>query len=224
MRDLFSAGVAINAYRELSPINSVNKVETISSIELVKQINVFRSEEGNRSELEHRTLLRTIRDEFEEEINQHKIVPVTYKDKKGESRAMFSLTPDQAKQVLMRESKFVRKAMINYINNLEKAIKELIIPSYQIDDPIKRAERWIEEAKVTKTLSEKVESLKIELDESSEWYTVKRYSKEFGVVIDWQSLKKASVMLGVEIKKVFDANYGSINAYHISVYNMVANR
>jgi len=36
---------------------------------------------------------------------------------------MFILTIDQAKQVLMRESKVVRKAVIQYLNLLEKIIK-----------------------------------------------------------------------------------------------------
>ena len=38
---------------------------------------------------------------------------------------MFILTIDQAKQVLLRESKVVRKAVIQYLNLLEKRIREL---------------------------------------------------------------------------------------------------
>jgi hypothetical protein len=96
------------------------KQNTISSLELVKQINLFREQEGNRTELEHKNLLAIIRDEFEDEINELKIQPVTYKDKKGESKPMFVLTISQAKQVLLRESKFVRKAIISYFEVLEK--------------------------------------------------------------------------------------------------------
>ena len=36
---------------------------------------------------------------------------------------MFILSLNQAKQILMRESKFVRKAMINYIETLEEKLK-----------------------------------------------------------------------------------------------------
>lgn len=96
--------------------------ETITSLELCKQINIFREQEG-RSELEHSKLLRTIRDEFEEEINEYKIGLVKYKDKKGEERPMFVLTLSQAKQVLVRESKAVRKAVIHYIEELEEALR-----------------------------------------------------------------------------------------------------
>lgn len=120
-----------------------NEKETISSLDLVKEINVFREQEykykiekglslgkvekknGKFTELRHDTLLVIIRDEFEEEINDQKILEVKYKDKKGEIRMMYILTLDQAKQILSRESKFVRKAMIKYINQLENKVKEL---------------------------------------------------------------------------------------------------
>jgi hypothetical protein len=95
---------------------------------------------GHYIELRHDNLLRTIRDEFNIQDNllnfeevKNKIIPTsvegifetTYKDEKGEFRTMFILTIDQAKQVLMRESKVVRKAVIQYLNLLEKRIREL---------------------------------------------------------------------------------------------------
>ena len=99
--------------------------DTITSLELLEQINIFRREEGNKSELLHKNLLAIIRDEFEEEINELKIQPVEYTDKKGEKRPMYILTLNQAKQVLMRESKYVRRAVILYLEKLEKRIIEL---------------------------------------------------------------------------------------------------
>lgn len=52
--------------------------ETVTSLELVKQINLFRGAEGNKAVLQHKDLLKVIRDEFSEEINGGKISPVTY--------------------------------------------------------------------------------------------------------------------------------------------------
>jgi len=81
-----------------------------------------------------------VKDEFNIQVNEgkislveNKIIPTsveeifetTYRDNKGEFRTMFILTIDQAKQVLMRESKVVRKAVIQYLNLLEKRIREL---------------------------------------------------------------------------------------------------
>lgn len=71
---------------------------------------------------------------------------------------------------------------------------------------------------ISKLSSEK-QTLQIELDESKEWYSVKRMEKlnpdrEF----KWSLLKKESTKLGKDVKKVFDQNYGEVNAYHISVW------
>ena len=98
--------------------NLITKSE-ITSLELLSEINKFRKEEGIKKELGHNDLLKVIRDEFSEEINEGKISPVTYKDKKGEKRPMFILTLSQARQVLVRESKFVRRAVIHFLEKLE---------------------------------------------------------------------------------------------------------
>jgi phage regulator Rha-like protein len=119
----------------------INKNE-MTSLELLEQINLFRKEEykikkENRMlteaeikresyvELRHDTLLDIIRDEFEEEIDVQKILETSYKDQWNRKQPMFILTLNQAKQVLLRESKYVRRATIQYIEKLEQFIKEL---------------------------------------------------------------------------------------------------
>ena len=121
--------------------------EMITSLELVKQINIFREEEynykiqnglelgkvearnGHYTELLHQDLLNIIRDEFEEEIQARKISVLSYEAEVGNGAKkelpMFELTLEQAKQVLIRESKYVRKAILQYINKLENKIVEL---------------------------------------------------------------------------------------------------
>ena len=99
------------------------KKDKITSLEIVTEINKFRKEEGNKNELRHDNLLQIIRDEFSEEISLLKIQESTYKNDRGREYPMFILSLNQAKQILMRESKFVRKAMINYIEKLEEKIK-----------------------------------------------------------------------------------------------------
>lgn len=115
------------------------KREMITSKELLVQVNLFREQEykakqangtltdaekkrGTFSKLEHYDLLKIIRDEFEEEIGTGKISVSDYKDSSGKKNTMFILTYNQAKQVLLRESKFVRRAIIHYIEVLEQAI------------------------------------------------------------------------------------------------------
>lgn len=124
-------------------MNNIKVKDTITSLELLKEINKFREEEynyklihglelgkvekknGKYTELKHYDLLDIIKDEFSEEINDGKISVVNYVDKKGENRPMYILSLEQAKQVLLRESKYVRKAVIQYIDKLENKIIEL---------------------------------------------------------------------------------------------------
>lgn len=56
-----------------------------------------------------------------------------------------------------------------------------------------------------------------QLDESKEWYSIKRYAKEHGMnwrKISWRALKAISAEHDLEVKKIFDGNYGEVNLYH----------
>lgn len=100
----------------------------MTSLELVEQINFFREKEGNRPKLRHDTIRDIIKDEFSEEILSQKILEKSISSKGGRPTKMFILTLSQAKQVLVRESKYVRRAVIEYIEKLEKVIQEERLP------------------------------------------------------------------------------------------------
>lgn len=103
----------------------IRKKKGITSLEMVEQINIFRKEEGSKTNLRHDTMLSIIRDEFEEEIGVQKILETQYTHpQNGQMYPMFELTTQQAKQILMRESKFVRRAMVAYIEKLENKTEE----------------------------------------------------------------------------------------------------
>ena len=101
----------------------VKNKDKITSLEIVAEINKFRKEEGNKNELRHDNLLQIIRDEFSEEISLLKIQESTYKNDRGREYPMFILTLSQARQVLVRESKYVRKSVIHFLETLEEKIK-----------------------------------------------------------------------------------------------------
>ena len=103
-------------------MTQLTKKESMTSLELLKEINIFREKEGKEIEMQHKTLLGIIRDEFEEEISQQELLPSNYYSR-GKEFPMFILTLAQAKQVLSRESKFVRKAVIN--SNMVLSISSL---------------------------------------------------------------------------------------------------
>ncbi len=185
----------------------IMKVENgmIDSLEVCRQINIFRNEE-KKVELRHSDLMKVIRNEFEEEINEGKISHVKYKDKKGELRPMFNLTISQAKQVLVRESKFVRKAIIKRLEELENKAKE----SYLIQDPIERAKAWIKEEEERVKLRGKEKEFEKLLHQKNRLYRVTEIATETGfrsAVMLNKFLKDNNVQRKVNKTWVLNAKY-----------------
>ena len=108
----------------MNDLLNVGAKETITSLELVDQINYFRNAIEGKKELRHYDLLKIVRNEFEEEIGDGKISESYYINSQNKKQPMFNLTLSQAKQVLVRESRAVRKAVIKYIETLEEKLKE----------------------------------------------------------------------------------------------------
>lgn len=101
--------------------------------------------------------------------------------------------------------------------NLENRLKELQKPLTYADALRQLADEVEAKQKTQILLEQKTE----QLDESQEWYSVKRWAKEHHMnwrSIDWRKLKAISYELGYEIKKIFDGNYGQVNIYHRSVF------
>jgi len=134
------------------------KKESMTSLELLKEINIFREKEGKETEMQHKTLLGIIRDEFEEEISQQELLLSNYYSR-GKEYPMFILTLKQAKQVLSRESKYVRKAVIKYIENLEEKLKEVIPQLSEMEMIIKIANKHLEHDKKFVEIETKIDSV-----------------------------------------------------------------
>lgn len=159
------------------------KKDKITSLELLKQINYYRKQEGNRIELQHKDLLKIIKLEFEEEINEGKISPVKnekdwrkfspmseaelkksleksnikigyYKDTYGRKQPMYILTLSQGKQVLVRESKFVRRHTIQYLEQLERTLFQIAINQNDEQWKAVREQEKILRRKETDTIQE----------------------------------------------------------------------
>lgn len=135
----FLSKESINSKELLKQINIFREME-YKEKEANNTLTEAQKKRGHYIELQHNDLLKKIRDEFNIQVNEgknplveNKIIPTSvngifetsYKDDKGELRPMFILTIGQAKQVLLRESKVVRKAVIQYLNLLEKRIRQL---------------------------------------------------------------------------------------------------
>ncbi len=82
-------------------------------------------------------------------------------------------------------------------------------------DAAKLQVRLIEELEAAEA---KVEDLKIELDESSLWSSIKRVHIIYNLNADWRLLKKSWIKLDIPPHSVFDANYGTVQSYHAEVW------
>ena len=136
----FLSKESINSKELLKQINIFREME-YKEREASNTLTEAEKKRGHYTKLRHDNLLRTIRDEFNikidllnfEEMLKEKEKPIyidgvfisTYKDKYDREQMMFILTIDQAKQVLLRESRIVRRKVIEYLNLLEKRIRQL---------------------------------------------------------------------------------------------------
>ena len=140
----FLSKESINSKELLKQINIFREME-YKEREASNTLTEAQKKRGHYIELRHDTLLNIIKSEFNlkidlqnilemlKEKDKQNILPIyvdgifvsTYKDKYDREQMMFILTIDQAKQVLLRESKVVRKAVIQYLNLLEKRIRQL---------------------------------------------------------------------------------------------------
>lgn len=200
---------------------SILTKDTITSLELLEQINFFRKQEGRKTETQHYDLLKIIRNEFDEEINEGKISVDTYKDKKGEERPMYILTLNQAKQVLMRESVAVRRAVIKYIEHLEKQLEN------------SDTKHLKEQSKQMEDLESRIEALEkgYKQTQINDFITVSGYARLKGVFLNTficSNIGKMATHIcqthNIEIKRLYDSRYGFINAYPVKVLENVFER
>lgn len=94
-------------------------------------------------------------------------------------------------------------------------------PSYMIE----LLTNYQAEREARKQTEKQLEEKTIQLDVNSKWFTVKRIAKlnneHWKSFNNWRALKNTSNFLGYDVKKIFDANYGQVNAYHKDVWKHV---
>lgn len=185
-------------------MTQLTKKESMTSLELLKEINVFREKEGKEIEMQHKTLLGIIRDEFEEEISQQELLPSNYYSR-GKEFPMFILTLAQAKQVLSRESKFVRKAVIKYIENLEKQLQKPLSVEEMI---IKQAESMIQVKSDIQRLEQKFDTV-VTLESGKQRIIQLRVSKKVYNIMS-EYLGENVMEYNIKQRKLFSSIYRDI--------------
>jgi prophage antirepressor len=206
--------------------------KTITSLELVEQINLFRKEEGKDVELQHKTMLAIIRDEFEEEIGQQKILPTSYKDQWNREQPMFELTITQGKQVLLRESKFVRRHVVVWLESLEQTIKpmtagEILMAQAQGMIALEKAQQA--QAKQIALQNERLTKIEAKITTKNEdYFTISGYSNIIGKRVPLQlaislgrKAAKICVQRSIPMGNEYDAKYGFVKSYPTEILREV---
>lgn len=73
-------------------------------------------------------------------------------------------------------------------------------------------------------LEKENKALTTQLDQSKEWFSIKRVARLHDMdwrMFDWRALKNASERMELSPQKIFDANFGEVNVYHVDVWNDV---
>nr|DAS91641.1 MAG TPA: KilAC domain protein [Caudoviricetes sp.] len=206
--------------------------KTITSLELVEQINLFRKEEGKDVELQHKTMLAIIRDEFEEEIGQQKILPTSYKDQWNREQPMFELTIAQGKQVLLRESKFVRRQVVAWLERFEEANKpmtagEILMAQAQGMIALEKAQQL--QAQQIALQNERLTKIEAKITTKNEdYFTISGYSNIIGKKVPLQTAivlgrkaAKICVQRDIPMGNEYDAKYGFVKSYPTEVLREV---
>ena len=185
----------------------LTKKESMTSLELLKEINIFREKSGERAELRHDTLLNIIRAEFEEEISSQELLESNYYSR-GKEFPMFILTFGQAKQVLLRENKDVRKAVIQYIENLEKKLKETLPQLTEMEMIVKIANSQIAMDKKFIEMDNKIDSVinTVTLESGKQRIIQLRVSKKVYSIIS-EYLGENVMEYNIKQRKLFSSIY-----------------
>lgn len=202
--------------------------KTITSLELVEQINLFRKEEGKDTSLRHDTMLSIIRDEFEEEISLQKILESKYKNERGREYPMFELTITQGKQVLLRESKFVRKRVVEWLERFEEANKpmtagEILMAQAQGMIALEKAQQA--QAEQIALQNERLTKIEAKITTKNEdYFTISGYSNIIGKRVPLQlaislgrKAAKICVQRSIPMGNEYDAKYGFVKSYPTEV-------
>lgn len=200
-------------------LTNFNSEQIYSSLFLVEQINVFRKEEGNETVLLHKSLLSKIEKEFDEEIAGQNILPSSYLDKSNRQSKCYDLNFEQSLQILMSESKTVRKRVIDVLKECQEKPVQKLPTTY-----IEALEKLIETEKEKQLLLTKNENLETVLDNLLEWVSiikVARFNKVSENQFNWRLLKAKSHELGYVVKKAESPRFGFQNLYHVDSFKAV---
>ena len=198
-----------------------NQQETMTSIELREIVNAARAEHGE-SNVENSHFLKRIEDELEGELGGTK----TFRPAQGGTpMKYYDLTREQCTLVGMRESKGVRRSVLEKL----KAVDRVNLPPTVKDPQLAAMVTMLTQLDVVKQeqVAQRSEMAEIRAKLTAtpdEHYTVAGYASLRGISLDTKRANllgrkavKVSREHGVDIGKAHSAIYGEVNTYHVDV-------
>ena len=240
----------MNMLAQIQNDNNTDQV-TMVSLELVDYINDSRKFDEKPVQLRHADFMAKVPKVLGVETSEK--FRSSYLAGNGEQRPCYRFPKREACLMAMSYSYELQAQVFDRMTAMEQHIAAQNLPSYAIDDPIERAKKWIEEEKqkqlaiqerdhaiATKAeigsrreatamgrLSAKVKevkSLKVQLDKSLDFASIKAVEIATGRKFGWHALKKWSKSNSSEIKTIPDPNFGEVKTYHkdawLAVYNI----
>lgn len=218
------------------------KQAVMNSFELRELVNRARAEFGE-SQVRNDQFIARVEDELSDDLEGVQKIFIPHH---GNNVQAYPLTLEQCMLIGMRESKGVRRQVLEKIKALESKQAVQVIPDFS--NPAAAARAWAEQYEEAQALaierdralatkaeigsrreatamatasaqSRRADSLERELDRSKQYCTVKRMTMiHHGQPFDWRALKSASAEMGIAPIDVFDQNYGTVKAYHAAVW------
>lgn len=163
-----------------------------------------------------------------------------YRDSMNREQTEYLLDRDHTETVILGYSAELRLRVVRRLRELESGHQPVdSLPDFS--DPVAAARAWADqfearmiaertkaeigtrrEATAMNTASQavkKANKLELELDRAKEYATVKRMSMLYhGQEFSWRELKHVSYEMGCPPIDVFDANYGTVKAYHADAW------
>lgn len=177
---------------------------------LVEQINIFRKEEGNDIELLHKSLITKLEKEFEDEIEQQNILPSSYLAGNGKQEKCYELNFEYSLQLLMSESKTVRKRCVEVMKANTKPMTLL-----------EAAEALVASLKLIEKQAVAIDNMSVAFNHESQWLSILKvamHNKVNESEFNWRLLKKNSDEMGYEVKRMASRRFRYQNIYHVNVW------
>lgn len=159
----------------------------------------------------------------------------------GQTYLIYDLPKRESLILVSGYSVAMRAAIIDRWQELEQVVASSVIAMPDFSNPVLAARAWADqyearmladatkaeigsrrEATAMNTASQavkKANSLEVQLDRSKQYASVKRMEMLYhGQKFNWRLLKSAAAEMSIPPIDVFDANYGTVKAYHADVW------